>query len=249
MTIRKLLYSFAAVAAVFTASCSKEGPTGPTGASGPALTGTLVGHVQLFDMFGSQVYLHLTKAQLFLSTGGSALTVDSTGYYSIASFTTGNYTINATDSGYAATQVSFNFVSGTENKDIRMSAIPDSFISTFVAYMSASSATDSLVITVLPDARQRNCIVFADTTATTANTPANYLLRYIISVPAGATTVSRSIPAQDLYNVGIASGATVHYAAYSYVIGDASAYEDLTTGRTVYNAVNDSALVAAAAAP
>jgi hypothetical protein len=55
-----------------------------------------------------------------------------------------------------------------------------------------------------------------------------------------------SIPAGDLNNAGLFYGEQVYYAAYSYVVNDASVYEDMATGKNVYNAVGsplvDSAL-------
>ena len=51
------------------------------------------------------------------------------------------------------------------------------------------------------------------------------------------------VPRQDLNDVGYTSGTKIYYAAYSYVVGDVSVYEDQSTGRNVYNAVNTNAIV------
>ena len=78
--------------------------------------------------------------------------------------------------------------------------------------------------------------------------PAGYLLAYVRTIPAYATNIGMVINKQELYNTGLlASGSTVYLGVYSYVISDHSIYEDLSTGKNVYNAVSnlqiDSAIV------
>lgn len=222
------------------ASCSKEGPTGPTGPAGPAYTGTISGHVLLFDKYGSPVLTGLNSVQLVLS-GGAATFAGSDGGYSFASVKTNNYYITATDTlnHFAGTVINnVNFVAGTLYRDVKLSAIPDSFITAFASIQAANSDNDSLVIHVVPDTRARNCIVFMHNASTVANVPSNYLLHYVRSIPANAGSITVLIPQQDMLNAGITAGAKVYYAVYSYVVNDVSAYEDETTGKNVYNAVN-----------
>jgi len=227
---------------VLLASCAKEGPTGPTGNAGPLLTGSIGGHVKLYDQYGSSVSLSadLFKASLFLSPNG--ITQDSlanNGTYLFNYITTGIYSIQATDSGYATTiKNNIQLVTGALDVDIKMSQVPDSFINSFSCYHNTGSANDSLVLTFAPDTRNRYCIIFASNSPAIGSLPGTYLYSKVLSISYTAPLVTYAVPAQDLYNVGFASGNTVYYAAYSYVVADASVYEDPATGQMVYNAVN-----------
>jgi hypothetical protein len=228
-------------------SCAKEGPNGPTGPAGPSYIGTISGHVTLFDQYGSRVTTGLSNVSLSLNGNTTIVHPDNSGFYSYPSISTGIYTLAASDSAYASTINSFNYVSGTLNKDMKMSAIPDSFVYSLTTSCDTITALDSLVLTFKHDTRARNCIVFASTSPAVGNTPDSYLWFKVISVSATAPAVSFVVPRQDLTDVGMVSGARVYYVAYSYVVGDASAYEDFNTGKNVYNAVNgavrDSTLV------
>ena len=221
------------------ASCAKEGPTGPTGPVGPSLIGTISGHVKLYDQYGSSVLTGLSNVKLLINTSSVALRPDANGLYSFGSLTTGNYSINATDSAYAATSKNnIQLVAGTLNVDIKLSAIPDSFVYSFNAYHNTGSANDSLVLTFKPDTRLRYCIVFANSTTAVGNLPGYYLWSKVLSISPTAPLVTYAVPGQDLADAGMTSGNRVYYAAYSYVVGDASVYEDFTTGKNVYNAVS-----------
>jgi hypothetical protein len=222
---------------VLLASCAKEGPNGPTGPAGPVYYGDISGHVTLYDMYGSQVFANRNKVSLYLDNTSIANYPDTTGYYIYANEPTAEYSITATDDSFASTVINnIDFVSGTLNVDIRLSKIPDT---TFIINIRAtvSALADSLYITVSPDpnARLRNCIVFVNSYDPASNTA--FLLSYVVPVPGNATTVALAFPALDLINTGLAPGASVYYAAYSYVVNDASVYENPTTGAKVYNAV------------
>ncbi len=233
---------------LFAASCAKEGPNGPTGPAGPSYTGNISGHVSLYDQYGSPVLTGLNKVQITLGTTPS-IYPDATGLYSYTSIVTGNYIITAADTGYAPTVLNtVQFVSGTLYRDIKLSAIPGFAITGFTAAQSSVTANDSLVINVNADTRIRRCILFVNSASTVSNDISNHLFGYIIDIPANNTTVTVSVPAQDLYNANITSGRKVYYAVYSYVVNDASVYEDFTTGKKVYNAVSNP-LIDSAIAP
>jgi hypothetical protein len=151
---------------------------------------------------------------------------------------------------YAATKIQdINFVSGTLYQDVKLSAIPNQFIAGFASARSGVSAFDSLVIQVLPDARERNCIIFAGNNSGVNNGITSYLLHYVVRIPANASVATLMIPGQDLTNAGLVSGKMAYYAAYSYVVNDASVYEDISYGKNVYNAVNDTSWIDSALVP
>lgn len=247
-----LTFVFALSLVLFISSCSKNGstgPAGPAGPSGPSYTGAISGHVDLYDQYGSKVLNGVTSVVLSLN-GGSNQSPNSSGYYIFGGVTTGSYNITATNNGFGNTRINnFQYLSDTLNHDVKLSAIPDFSPTAFTAAKTASSGNDSLVLTFTADTRARNCIVFANSNSTVNNMPANYLQVYTKAIPVNATRVVIMVPSQDLTDVGIASGATVYYSAYGYVVGDVSSYEDLSTGKVMYTPVSASPMVANAVAP
>ena len=243
--MRKIyLYAMMPAMMMLAFSCKKgdtgaTGATGATGPAGPSFTGAISGHVDLYDQYGTQVLSGLNTAQLSLN-GGTAINPDASGYYLFGAISTGDYSISASCPGYGSTLVNrFQFVADTLNRDIKLSAIPTFALTTFTAYHNAGSAFDSLVFTYPTDNRPRTCIVFANNTSTVGSVPSNYLTYWGHALAANTTKAVLMIPAQDLYDAGFTSGSTVYYAAYSYVVTDVSVYEDLTTGKNVFNAVNN----------
>ena len=236
-------------------SCTKDGtagaagPIGPTGATGPSFVGAIQGHVSLFDQYGSRVLTGLKNVQLVLS--GHSVPVDSNGHYILGSLATGAYTISASNAGYGSTYTNnFQFLADTLNRDIKLSAIPNFSPTAFSAYPVAAGGSDSLVLTFPTDSRARNCIVFLNSSSTVGSTPSKYLLAYNKAIAANSTKPTTIIiPAQDLANVGIATGATVYAIAYGYVVSDGSAYEDIATGKIVYTAVSSASLTTTFTAP
>ena len=240
------------------ASCAKEGPNGatgpagPTGATGPAgpgYVGVIRGHVRLYDQYGSQVLSGLNTVSISLKNLQSTV-ADSAGRYLFDSVNTGAYFITAVNAGYAGTRVNnFAFLLDTLYKDISLSAIPSFTPISFSAIYDSVGLRDSLTLSFNSDSRARNCIVFVGNANTVSNATSNYLLSYVIPIPPFVTTVGFKIPAGALYNVGFLSGKLAYFAAYSYVVNDASVYEDYATGKNVYNAVNSIPAVDSAKVP
>lgn len=232
-----------------TSACSKNGSTGPQGPAGPAYTGAIAGHVDLYDQYGSRVLTGLNTVQLQLNNS-TTINPDSTGYYIFKGTTTGDYDITTTASGYASTKTNnFQFLSDTLNRDIKLSAIPNFSPLSVVAYAAMGAPGDSMIINFTPDTRAREAILFVNKNSAVGNLPANYLVVYTRAIPANASKINIVIPASDLYNAGITSGSTIYLAAYGYVVSDGSAYEDITTGKTVYNAVSTTSATVTATAP
>jgi len=243
--------SFFAVVAILaiTSSCTKTGSTGPVGPAGPAYTGAISGHVDLYDQYGVKVLNGSNVVQLQLNNG-TAINPDNTGYYIFGGLTTGDYNMEASAAGYAATKTNnFQFLTDTLNRDIKLSAIPNFSPTTVSVYPTAAGTGDSLIINFTADSRARNCILFINNTSTVGSLPANYLLVYTKAIAINATKAQITIPSSDLADAGIAPGATVYCAAYGYVVTDGSVYEDLATGKNVYNAVSASPVTTTFVAP
>lgn len=228
-------------------SCAKEGPTGPTGPAGPGYTGTISGHVSLYDQYGNKILSNLDSVgiQLNANPNNSVLfTADTTvrpniyGYYIYNNIFTGQYYFTAADTGYGATTVNyFYFVSGALNVDIKLSAKP-AFSLISVAYQDSITQVDSLIISCTPDPQIRSCIIFVNGSSSTA-TGENYVLSYIKTIPANATQINAIITKQELIDAGFVHDSLVYYTVFSHAVNDQSAYEDQSTGKTVYNAISN----------
>jgi hypothetical protein len=261
MRIAKKLSILSSLSLMMFVACTKTGDTGPagttgaTGPAGPSYTGAMVGHVVLFDQYGSKITTNLAGIQISLSNALNTVT-DANGYYVFANIPTGMYTVGAHDTSTATVFGDFKFenvtfIKDTLNRDLKLSATANFAPLTFTAIQKATN--DSLVMTFAPDTRPRNVIVFVNSNATVNNSPANYLQAYTKAIPASTgtanTTVTIVVPAGDLYDLGITSGTTAYYAAYGYPVNDASVYEDFTTGKNVYNALSMTSVTASATAP
>ena len=237
-------------------SCAKEGPTGPIGPAGPNYYGTIAGHVSLYDQYGSRVLTGLDSATLTLVGQTVPTTVvtstDANGYYNITNVPSGSYNLTTSRPNYATTMKSnFSFFDGTLTEDVKLSAIPDSFLNSFTIIHSPGSVFDSLVVSVTANPYPRSCIVFVNNnSAVSSNEYVGYTLNYVQAIPPNSTTVYIPVSRNDLTNAGFISGSTlVYYAAYSYVVNDFSVYEDQASGKKVYNAVNATALIDSAIVP
>ena len=249
MNNKKIVFILAVGAVTALASCSKKGDTGPAGPAGPTYTGAISGHVTLYDQYGTKVLSGLNAVQLSLS-GGATTNPDASGYYMYGGITTGVYNFSGQCSGYGATKINnFQFLADTLNRDIKLSAIPNFSPTAIATYPMAGANGDSLVLTFNADNRIRSCMIFVNSNATVNGLPANYLIAYTKSVPANATRVIFTVAKQDLTDAGIASGSTAFFAVYGSAVNDASAYEDLATGKGVYTALSAAPVTGSAIVP
>ena len=231
---------------ILLSSCAKVGPTGPTGPAGPAYTGNISGHAILFDQYGNRLLSDLDSVSLTLGGQSIAIHPDNTGYFNYPNLATGEYNITATATGYGATYTnSFQFLGGTLNRDVKLSAIPTYSITSVTA--TTGPAYDTIVINCAADPLIRSFIIFAGSSASVSNVPAGYLLAFVKNIPANLTKVTTVITADELHNAGFASGTTVYYAVYSADVNDQSVYEDVASGNNVYNAVSNPLTVSTAA--
>ena len=241
---------FVAAFIVLFSSCKKKegptGPQGPIGPAGPAYSGVITGHVSLYDQYGIRQYKNLGGIKVDLNGSVTTLT-DSTGYYRFDSVATGNYNIMVSKAGYGATRSGYTaFVKDTLYKNFRMSAVPDFDLLSFAAFFNAGTTYDSVVMTVNADTRARTWIVFVSNKPGVSSS--NYLLAFARTINPNLTRVGMRISAAELNSAGIFYGEMIYYAAYSYVVGDVSVYEDAATGNSIYTAVG-TALVDTAIAP
>src|ERR1700722_3751721 len=229
-------------------ACTKpaDGSTGPQGPAGPLLSGTLSGHVDLYDEYGSQI-LNSKTAKVTLYNSGNAIigsmNADSTGKYSFSNISTGIYTLAFTDSGYGEQlHQNFQFLGGGNlNVDGKISQLPN-FNITGITVDSINHATGNVVLncSVATNTKVRTLLIFASGSASVSSDPANYLTVTNQSVKANATSIVVNIPLSNLYNAGLTSGQTVYFAIYGATSNytTASDYEDYNTGRTIYTALS-----------
>jgi hypothetical protein len=239
------------MAATILNSCSKpnDGSQGPQGPSGPAYTGTLSGHVDLYDQYGSQI-LNSKSARVVLYNSSNvvidSVNADSTGAYSFSKISTGIYTLAFRDTGYGQQlHQNFQFLGGGDlNVDGKISRIPN-FNITGVTIDSINHTTGNVILTcsVNADTKTRTLLIFASGSSSVSSDPANYLAVISQTIKANATSVVIQFPLNTLYNVGLTSGSTAYFAIYGATANYSSAsnYEDYTTGRTIYTALTASA--------
>ena len=235
-------------------SCQKE-ITGPQGNPGPSLTGSLIGHIWLYDQYGTRVYTNLNKANISIEGKTSISIADSTGKYAFTGLTTGIYNISATDSLYGSDKAPlFQFVGGgLANKDFKLSQIPTFSLASCTAIDTVSNAISYVKVrgTVAPDTRARMFVVFVSSSATVTSNPAYYAIYYSKQIAANATNFNILIPATDLYAAGINAASTVYFAAYPAAVSfsTTSSYEDYYTGKTYFNAIGSTPLTFNALVP
>jgi hypothetical protein len=157
------------IAALFVGSCSKpdSGATGSQGPAGPLLSGTLSGHVDLYDQYGSQVLNSKTAKVVLYNSGGAivnSMNADSTGKYSFSNITSGIYTLAFVDSNYGEQlHQNFQFLGGGDlNVDGKISQIPN-FNITGITIDSINHTTGNVVLTcsIVSDTKARTLLVFA----------------------------------------------------------------------------------------
>lgn len=251
-----ILFASLTIALLFVfVSCTKTGPQGPTGANGPAgpagpvLTGTLTGHIDLYDEYGGEQYGNATAAKVYLYNASGTTILDSTnadsaGIYTINNISTGIYTMLFTDPGYGSLmRIPFQFVGGgTVYSDAKISQIPDFFVSAVNAD-SINHTTSNIIINCTlssSSTKARELLVFIGSTASVSSNPATYLSVFPVSIGLNTTTVVIKIPLTEIYNSILTSGSMPYFAIYGATNGynTTSEYEDISSGKTIYTALN-----------
>jgi hypothetical protein len=225
-------------------SCKKEGLQGPQGVqgeTGPLLTGNLKGHISCSDQYGNTVLINLAGMKDSLNGTSKVALTDSTGFYTFAGLTTGNYSFTITASGYGMTKVqNFQFVGGGDTyHDVKISQIPDFNVLTCT---DSIAGTNVIVKGTLPaDPKVRTVVVFVAGVSNVSSLPQYYLDYFSKNTTlVNPNNFAISIPQSDFINLGIASGSTAYFAVYGAAVNfsSSSAYEDMSTGRIVFTALS-----------
>ena len=245
----KKVYLFVLAGVLLATACTKTGPQGPagaTGSAGPVLTGTISGHVILYDTYGSVIGASKAGARVVLynsnNTVVDSLNADSTGFYSIPNVSTGIYMLAFRDTNFGQElHQNLEFTGGgTLNVDGKMSRIP-TFNITSVNADSVNHTLQTVVIncSITSYPRQRTLLVFIGATGYTSSLPSTYLMTVAQNVAAGKSAVTINIPLGALYSAGFNSGATAWFAIYGAAsnYNGSSSYEDYNTTRNIYNAI------------
>ncbi|HEX7414677.1 MAG TPA: hypothetical protein VF411_11590 [Bacteroidia bacterium] len=246
---------------VLATSCTKTGATGPagaaggTGSTGPALTGTVVGYVDLFDQYGEllpasaagEVYLTSPnlaanwKDSTYVSSGG-ANTYSTT-------LTTGTYQFNVSTKtgGFGNLLInSMNFVGGGTQYNtahIQLAQVPTFSVTGLSVGTSTSTFNPAVTTTVTiaggDIAKSRKAIIFFGSANTVSSNPGTYLGFTTVTINPNSYTVSANISCTSvLFPAGADSSATIYLNAYPISYNTAaSAYPDVNTGKTIFNSI------------
>jgi|SRR5665213_172349 len=230
-----------------TGPAGANGATGPTGPSGTYASGNLMGYVKTYDQYGSIIETNMAGISVSLTNGSTVTTTtDATGKYVFDSISTGYYSLNFSDASFGANQVSsFQFLGGATvwRPNTTITQIPNysvsglSFIDTVVNLTDSTIEINGSIGT--SDANVRTAIVFVGSAVGTNSAPVNYQTYYTANIKAAQSTFKILIPLSDLYDIGYYPGQTIYFASYGISSPlTASAYEDFTTGRTVFTAIS-----------
>lgn len=241
-------------------SCSKDGATGATGPQGPAgpsYTGSISGHVFLYNQYGDQQPLTSSqKVRVLLynssNTTGTgtvglvdSVNADAQGVYTISNIATGLYTLAFRDSGYGQDEhENFQFLGSTQplEVDAKLSQTPN-FTFTIGGDSVHNRANDTLVYIygTLPIAASQTTYlaVFIGGSANVSSTPGTYSSVSSFTIGAGATTFNSSIAVNSFYLAGLTPGQPAYIAVYaaSTYYASTSEYENYSSGQTTYNAL------------
>jgi hypothetical protein len=256
-------FLIAAVVVIALTGCKKpadgvNGTNGANGATGPALAGTLEAYVDLFDQYGD-LMTPATGVYVTCPTKSGTDSTNASGMFT-KSLTTGTYELDFAKTGYGAMKIpSLNFTGGGMQYiqgHIQMAQVPTYSLLTATGLSvgtttlpannnNAGPALTVTVTTAATDVKNRKAIVFYNTSATVSSTPGNYLGFQVVNIPVlstGSTSGSTNIPVSaSLYESGVTSGSTLYLIAYPISFNaNASAYSDVTTGKTIFNNVNTS---------
>ena len=236
----------ATIIVVALTSCTKtgaKGPAGSNGATGPSLSGTLDGYVDLFDQYGD-LMSPANGVQITIPGKTGTDTTINSGIFQIPNLTTGTYEVDLAKTGYGSIKVnSLNFVGGGTQyvaAHIQLTQPPNFTLSGFTVGTSTVALNPGVTFTVTPSSsntKGRKVIIFFGNASTVSNVPGNYLGYQIVNIPATATAIITTIGASaTLYGAGAVTGSTIYLVAYP--ISDnssASTYADIATGKTVFN--------------
>ena len=229
-------------------SCTKPA-AGAQGPAGPAYTsGSIFGFVTLYDQYGVKEAQSAVKG-ITVTLDGTSLTAitDSTGKYTFNNMATGIYNISITNPNYAPDKVkNISVLLGPSQHDIHLGLIPN-FAFTSVTPIDTVITNAAGTINYVKvrgvaalDTRTREVLIFVSAdSSVVSSSPATWLSVYATTITAGKTTFSLSIAETDLFNLGFTSGNAVYIMTYPAGVNYASAseYEDLATGKIIYNEV------------
>jgi len=254
--MKKISISIAFVSisvALFFSSCSKPdstGSQGPQGPAGPAYTGTLSGHVSLYNEYGDlQPSIACKSVRVVLYNSSNAVidsvNADSVGAYTIKNVSTGLYTLAFRDTNYGQElHENFQFLGSSQPLDVdaKLSHLPG-FTFTIGGDSVHNKPNDTLVYIYgtlsVASSQARDLAVFIGANSSVSSTPGTYSSVVTLTIPAGATTFNSSIAVNTFYLGGLQPGQTAYINVYAASVNYASTseYEDYNTGQTIYNAL------------
>jgi hypothetical protein len=245
-----------AIGILFFSACKKDvtGPAGPQGPPGTAYTGSITGFVSLYDQYGTKQTTNIANINVSIDNTTKTSLTDNSGKYSFSNLSTGSYSLSITDSLYGADKVqNIALLTGQSNHDVKLSAIPTFSLTTVTAIDTIQASVNYVKVrgTIAADTKAREVVVFFGSSSTVSSVPANYVLSYSKAITANSTSFFILVPVSDLYGAGLTTGSTAYFSVYPAAVSFASTstYEDLNTGKTVYNAIGTSPLTANAVIP
>jgi len=232
------------------ASCTKTGPQGPQGSTGPAAPiqyGTITGNVIMSNQYGSPVTNAYASGYIVLKNSATNATVDSvfanptSGAYTISNVPTGTYNMECIYSGYGLNlHQNLEFDGGTLQADNKISAIPTFTVSSAQDTIRHKTATNYLYGSITADPNGgRTLLIFVGPSGATSSAPGTYNFTTTVVIPADSANFTLTTALTTFYANGFTHGNTAYFAIYgasdNYTFGD---YTNFTYGQTVYTAIS-----------
>jgi len=216
---------------------------------------SIKGHVSLYDIYGNLVSSKPAGIQINLIGNYSKATqTDTTGYYAFARLNSNTYyNIYVADTAslqpYGNTVLYAVHLNDTLTQNISLSAIPAFAPLSFTGVKDSATQSDSIYLSFSADTMARAALVVVNNNTSVSTSSLDYLLAYVVNIPAHATQVSFGIAATDMHHAGISSGNMAYFAAYGYVVNDHSLYKDQSSGKYMYTAVSNAAVTGSVRVP
>lgn len=243
--MKNLLRALSALLLIATFSgCGKhEDRPASTSTSTPAITGSLVGYVDLYDQYGN-ILNNAGGVTVTLSNSTVTATTDANGRYVLPSLPIGYYNIYFSKSGFGNAESTSQQVIASDTLYLTgrkmLSQMPTFSISTMtLGFNKAMTNLDVNGLMNALDPKTRRIIFFVNDSSVVSSSPANYKYSFTTSVLPDSVKYGAGIAISTLYGAGFASGSTIYIAAYSsaYQNGSSTTF-NANFGRNQYNAIS-----------
>ncbi|SHI30566.1 hypothetical protein SAMN02745146_0460 [Hymenobacter daecheongensis DSM 21074] len=227
------------------------GPAGPAGPTGPNMSGSLVGFVNPISEDGTELNKAGVTVTVTSVTPQLTQTTNASGRYEFANLKNGTYNLSFSRNDLGTFKIfGFGHVGGDAPTVITSTYVP-AISQTLVTNLRASAPKydpSSGYYTEMTGFFYNNAVtnsyravvLYGGTTSTVSSTTGTLLGTYYVYQYSGSTG-SFQVTRSRFTSAGFAAGSTAYVVAYGVPDYYSISYNDPTTGRTVFPAMNPTA--------